>query len=116
MEMAGTTETYLEASEISLRIGGAHVVTLGGLASAGYVWSEAVEGGDGVVSVSTEMGPAPAAPPPGSPPPSTSSRDVSYRIVALKPGNVRVRFELRRPWEGRKPPLREVVVTVSVTP
>ncbi len=93
-------------------------MVLGGLASAGYVWGEAIEGSSGVVRLAMETaeGPAPPPPAPGGPPPGTSSRDQAYLITAIKPGQARVRFYLHRPWERDKPPLREVIVDVTVTP
>lgn len=114
---AGTKESSLEAIEIDLRVGAKHLVTLGGLASAGYMWSEAIEGPDGVVGLiqTPAEGPAPSSPPAGGPPPGTSSRDLIYRITALKPGRVRVRFALRRPWETGKAPLREVIIDITVS-
>ena len=106
----------MEAAEIDLRVGATHLVTLGGLASAGYMWSEAIEGPDGVVSLiqMPAEGPAPPSPPAGGPPPGTSNRDLIYRITALKLGTVRVRFALRRPWEAGKAPLREIIIDVTV--
>jgi predicted secreted protein len=107
----------LETDEVRLRVGATHLVTLGGLASAGYMWSEAIEGPDGVVSLVQMQadGPPPISPPLGGPSPGTSSRDLSYRIMALKPGTVRVLFALRRPWETGKAPLREIIIDVTVS-
>jgi hypothetical protein len=106
----------LEASKVTLHPGEVHRVTLGGLGGAGYTWGQSIEGLPGVVSVSVEPVKAPALPPPGGPPPNTSSRDYTYVITAMKPGTARVRFFLHRPWERDKPPLREVVIDVSVSP
>jgi predicted secreted protein len=105
-----------EASKISLLAGKVHRVTLGGLGGAGYTWDQSVEGEPGVVSVSEEAAKPPAMPAPGGPPPGTSSSAYNYVITAWKPGTARVRFVLHRPWERDKPPLREVVVDVSVLP
>ena len=114
-DRTASKEVRLEASSIELRVGETHVVTLGGLASAGYAWSATVEGPQGIVSVAQDSveGPAPAAPG-GGPSPGSFSRDYAYRIAALKAGATRVRFALRRPFEQGKAPLREVVVDVHV--
>lgn len=106
----------LEASKISLRPEEVHRVSLGGLGGAGYTWTQSVEGEPGVVSVSEEADKPPAMPAPGGPSPGTSSTVYNYVITARKQGTARVRFVLRRPWERDKPPLREVVVDVSVLP
>jgi hypothetical protein len=116
MAAVGTKESSLEASKVTLRPGAVHRLTLGGLGGAGYAWDQSIEGLPGVVRVSVEPAEAPALPPPGGPPPNNSSRDDTYIITALKPGTAQVRFFLHRPWERDKPPLREVVVDVSVSP
>ena len=106
----------MEASKVTLQPGAAHRITLGGLGAAGYTWGQSIEGLPGVVSVSVEPVEAPSLPPPGGPPPNSSSREYTYVITAMKPGTARVRFFLHRPWERDKPPLREVVIDVSVSP
>lgn len=105
-----------EVSKVTLRLGSAHRLTLGGLGGAGYKWDTSIEGEPGVVSVSVQSPEEREMPPPGSPPPNNISRDYTYVITALKPGTARVRFFLHRPWERDKPPLREVIVDVSVSP
>lgn len=110
----GTKEQYLETSKVTVQVGQVHRVTLGGLSGAGYTWSYTIEGPPSVVSVSVEMTQAPAMPPPGGPPPDSFSRDYIYAITGLKPGRATVRFTLAQEWEHDKPPLREMVVDVSV--
>src|SRR5256714_8218425 len=110
---AGTKESLLEAHEIALRSGESHRLELGGLGSAGYMWSYEVAGEPDAVAVTIEAA-APPAPPPGAPPRSFSAQN-SLVITGLKPGHATVVLSLRRPFERNKPPLREMRVQVTVS-
>src|SRR2546423_12802603 len=72
MAAAGTKELLLEAHEIVLKSGESHRLELGGLGSAGYMWSYEVAGEPDAVAVTIEAAGAPA-PPPGAPPRSVSA-------------------------------------------
>src|SRR5438552_8410391 len=64
---AGTKESLLEAHEIALKPGESDRLELGGLGSAGYMWSYEVAGEPDAVAVTIETAAPPAAPP-GAPP------------------------------------------------
>jgi len=100
----------LEASELILQTGSIHKETLGGLGSAGYIWSFAIGGPADVIAVSFET----VEPPSGSLP-SSYDCDYVFTLAALKPGKARIRFYLHRPWERGAPPVREVIMDVLVT-
>ena len=101
-------------SEITLRIGEAHRVVLGGLGSAGYAWESKVEGPPGVIYVRA-LPPAPSSGPQPQPPVTqTFSVEHTFIIEALAPGKAEAQFILRRPWEKNVPPLRVISVRVTV--
>ena len=106
----------MEAHEIALKPGESDRLELGGLGSAGYMWSYEVAGEPDAVAVTIEAAAPPAAPP-GAPPRSFSARN-SLVITGLKPGSATIILSLRRPFEKNKPPLREIRVqaTVSTNP
>ncbi len=108
-------DQYLEASsEVVIRPGGTHRITLGGLGSAGYLWEFEIDGPPGVVAVrsdfSTQKDPAHINPSALQ----TSSVEHLFIIEALKPGKAEVWFLLRRPWQKDTPPVRTVAVHVTV--
>jgi len=102
-------EKSLEVSNLVMLTGSTHKQTLNGLGTAGYIWSLMMDGDTDIISVShtTEKTPI------GTIPSAYDNNDI-FKIIALKPGKVRVRFFLHRPWEHEKPPLREVIIDVSV--
>ena len=102
-------EKSLEVSNLVMPIGSTHKQTFSGLGTAGYAWDFMMDGSTDILSVShkTEKTPVKTIP-------STYDNNDIYNIIALKPGEVRVRFFLHRPWEHEKPPLREVIINVSV--
>ena len=99
----------MEASKLILYIGSIHSQTLGGLGAAGYTWDYVIEGPSDILSVSLKT-----VAPPTAPLPSSYNSDYVYTITTLKLGNTRIRFYLHRTWEHDKPPLREVIMDVSV--
>ena len=113
--MAGTKELSLEVHKINLRPGDTHQFRLGGLGSAGYNWEYALEGDEGVVTVSTKSIPPPPKPRPGGPAPDSYSVEQLLTITALKPGVAKVSVSLRRSWERDKPALREIRTEIVVS-
>ncbi len=120
MARAGTRDLCLEASsEVVLRPGDEYRVALGGLGSAGYIWTFEVDGLPGVITVRS----APSVP---SVPLKnfqsdthrstlqTASVEHIFVIEAREPGKAEARFLLRRPWEKSVPPVRTVTVHVTV--
>ena len=104
----------MEAHEIVLKSGESHRLELGGLGSAGYMWSYEVAGEPDAVAVTIEAAAPPPTPAPGAPPRSFSAQN-SLVITGLKPGSATVSLSLRRPFEKNKPPLREIRVQVTVS-
>lgn len=104
----------MEVRNISIRKGEIYPFKLGGLGSAGYVWTYIVECSPGIVEVSTEqVETSPTLP--RELPPRSSSTDTLFIIKALEPGNAKIRLVLKRPWEQTKPPLRELELEVSIS-
>lgn len=102
-------------SEITLRIGEAHRVVLGGLGSAGYAWESKVEGPPGVIYVRPSLPSAHSSGPQSKPPVTqTFSVEHTFIIEALAPGKAEAQFILRRPWEKNVPPLRMISIRVTV--
>jgi predicted secreted protein len=101
---------HAEPSIVNLGVGEAHRVRLPGLATAGYRWSAAVEGDEGVAEV-TDAGVAELANRRIG-----TSADELFDIRAIGPGVARVRFTQRRPFEPDDvPPADEQVMEVRVT-
>ena len=95
---------------MNLGVGEAHRVRLPGLATAGYRWSAAVEGDEGVAEVS-DAGVAELADRRIG-----TSADELFDIRAVGPGVARVRFAQRRPFEPADvAPAAEQVVEVRVS-
>jgi predicted secreted protein len=99
----------LEAYKIELLTGSSHIQTLSGLGSAGYTWDYVIEGPADILNVSQII-----TEPQINTIPSTYDTDYLYNIEALKPGKTQIRFYLQRPWAKDIPPLREVVLDVSI--
>lgn len=99
----------METSSLVLPIGSTHEQIFSGLGTAGYSWNFMIDGATDVLAVThrTEK-------PPVQIMPSAFDNNDVYSIIALKPGKVRIRFFLQRSWEHEKPPLREVIINVSV--
>jgi len=101
--------------DLELRVGEQHRLELRGLGSAGYSWEPSVEGPEGVVEIRrAPSGPLPGQPPAGGPPPDNASLPEAFEIVAVRAGNARVRFALRRAWEEEPAPLEEIDLDVEV--
>ena len=95
---------------VALRVGEDHPVRLAGLGTAGYHWVALVEGDERIVEVSATGLAQPANRRIGT------SADELFTIRALRPGETRVRFLQRRPWEpDDTPAVSERVVDVRVT-
>jgi len=101
--------------DVELRAGEVHELELRGLGSAGYSWEPHVEGPEGVVEIRRAPSGPIDRPPPGGPPPASGSLPEVFEIVAVGPGQVRVRFALSRSWEPDEPPLEEESLDVVVT-
>jgi predicted secreted protein len=95
---------------IHLRVGEAHDVALPGLGTAGYVWRSEPGAGTELTVEKRERSGEPADGAAGA-----SSGEV-FRIRALQPGQVRIRFVQSRPWEQAVSPLNEHIVEVTVEP
>ena len=95
---------------IQLSPGASHSIELPGRGSAGYLWEFAVEGDADAISVEPREGRLP----PGVAPPSGFSRTARFDVRALRPGRVRVRFQLRRPWESEALAGEESILEVEV--
>ena len=81
-------------------------VDLPGQAGSGYAWSATLDGA-ALVPGRTETG---VAARPGGP-----AREIlTYRATA--PGSAQIVLVYQRPWETTKPPARQVVLSVEVTP
>ena len=100
----------MEVRDVVLKVGAVHCLVLEGLGSAGYQWTHEIRGIPETVEITAAVhGRLPSGP-------MTSNVDREYTISALKPGNVSIRFELRRSWEDKaKAPARELLVNVRVT-
>jgi predicted secreted protein len=96
-------------TDAEVGVGQEHELWLPGLGAAGYRWSLAPGQGDPPVSVRR----APA-PPPSHPPAPGASVDEAFLISASEPGEYRLRFEQRRPWEQGSPAHRSHTLTLHV--
>jgi predicted secreted protein len=101
------------SSSIDLRVGDETDVRLPGLGAAGYRWEPQEPTEPDVVDVARATGPAAADAQSGDAP--GSSRDESFVIRAIGPGQATVRLLQRRPWEGPENVLNEHVLHVRVT-
>lgn len=79
---------------IELRVGEEHTVRLAGLGTAGYRWTPQLEGDPGVADVRAVGAEAPE----GGGAVGASASEV-FAIRADRPGQARIRFAQRRPWE-----------------
>jgi predicted secreted protein len=95
---------------IDLRVGEEYSVRLAGLGTAGYRWAAHLEGDPGVADVH----PAAAEGREGSDAVG-SSADEAFTIHANRPGDTRIRFVQRRPWEQDVRPANEHAVQLRVT-
>ena len=97
-------------TEADAGVGEEHELRLPGLGAAGYRWSLAP--GQDNLPVTVRRAPAPpdspAAPAPGA------SVDETFLLSASEPGEFRLRFEQRRPWEQGEPPHRSHTLTLHV--
>ena len=100
----------MEVHDVALKVGQTHCLVLEGLGSAGYQWTHQVTGIDGTVRIAASAyGSLPSGP-------MTGNVDRKYEITALTPGDVSIRFELRRPWEDEaKAPAKAQLINVTVT-
>jgi predicted secreted protein len=95
-------------SRITLRVGQDHEIRLAGLRTAGYQWSFDIEGAQEAIRVRKSWGPTPGNL-------VGYSADEVFTITARRPGRATVRFEQRRSWEKRSPPVhRAAIVRVRV--
>lgn len=96
------------STDVVLTRGERHVERLRGLGPVGYQWTAAVEGEEGVVSVTV----SPAEAPPG-PPVAGAGQDELAEVVAEGVGEAVVRLRQVRPWMPDEP-LAERVLNVRV--
>jgi predicted secreted protein len=96
---------------IELAVGDEHVVTLAGFGTAGYKWAPEIVGDAEVAEVAER-----AAPALGSGAAVGASASEAFALRAKRPGAVRIRFALRRPWEPRdEPPAKERTIELRVS-
>jgi predicted secreted protein len=105
----------LEVHEVHLRKGEIYKINLGGLGSAGYVWTYTIESSSDIINVTTEQ--VETLPVPSHPEkiPYTSNTDTMFIIKAIKTGNTKIIFNLKRPWEKTKPPLKEITLDLTIS-
>jgi predicted secreted protein len=96
-------------TEAEIGVGQEHELRLPGLGAAGYRWLLAPGQGDLPVSVRRV-----AAPSPSSPPAPGASADETFLVSASQPGQFRLRFEQRRPWEQERPAHQSHTLTLRV--
>jgi predicted secreted protein len=96
--------------DVLLRVAASVTVTLEGLGTAGYRWSETIDN-PRVVFVARED--APAARVDAAP---GRSRDERFTITGASPGDALVHFALRRPFEPDRAPQATRDVRVRVVP
>ena len=79
---------------LQMKVGEEHSIALEGLMTSGYVWEPEVAGDESVAEVTKEQAddrdPGVAF--------GGSSRE-AFKIKAVRPGTVTVRFAQRRPWD-----------------
>ena len=98
-------------SRLELKVGESYILKLKGMAAAGYIWSYTVEKNDDQVTVSQS---ASAAANGGDNTRSSYSLDEVFIIRAIAPGQTKIHFVQRRPWEKDQPPLQEQTVDIVV--
>jgi predicted secreted protein len=96
---------------VRLRPGERHRVTLPGLGTAGYVWSQETTGDAAEVTKET-TGPGQESTERDLGPPVGRSNDEVFTVTAKHPGTADIRFVQARPWE--KASLHERVLRVVV--
>lgn len=103
--MPATDDSFV----VRLAVGESWTADLPGLGSAGYRWSEAVEGDAGVVSIGWSLVR------PSTDGPATVGRSALERLLVtgIAPGRVLVRLSQQRPWESA-PPRAQRTVEVEV--
>jgi predicted secreted protein len=84
-----------------LRVGADQTIRLPSRSGAGYDWSVEVADGDPDAVAVKQVDPEAPSGPPGESP------DHVFRLSPLRPGEVVLRFEQRRPWDEAAAP-REV--------
>jgi predicted secreted protein len=84
-------------------------LTFPGLAPAGYLWSSAVDGAEGVVSLEWERRA------PLDPEGVGAGGSESLRVTARSPGRVVLHLAQRRPWERDQPARTAYECAVEVT-
>jgi len=92
-----------------MQTGSTHIQMLEGLGASGYTWEHRIEGPPDVLSITAEV-----VTPAISPQLTSYNINYVYKIIAIKPGKAIIRFCLRRPWESHKPPMREVLLDITV--
>ncbi|MCY7324102.1 MAG: protease inhibitor I42 family protein [Phormidesmis sp. CAN_BIN36] len=100
-------------TSLNLDVGETYSLTLPGLATAGYQWKyEITQSDDSVVAVVAI--PSEARSHESAQPAIGSSRNETFAIQALKPGQATLRFKQGRSWEQDQPPLKEYQIEIVV--
>jgi predicted secreted protein len=98
-------------TQITLKVGETYTLRLASLATAGYVWSYAIEGdnllsmvsGRALPSQNNELSTA------------GSSGDELLTLLALQPGQTRLHLTQHRPWETQQPLLKDFTIQVDIS-
>ena len=97
---------------LNLKVGETYSLTLPGLGTSGYQWTyEITQSDDSVVAVialPSETSSQSAQPAIGS------SRNETFAIQALRPGQATLQFRQGRSWEQSQPPLKEYQIEVVI--
>ena len=95
-----------DAAQVRLAVGESWTTDLPGLGTAGYRWSDQVDGDAGVVSIDWSLVRSPEL---------TVGRAAAERVLitATAPGRVRVQLSQRRAWESG-PPRAQRTIEVEV--
>jgi predicted secreted protein len=94
-------------SRVTLKVGDEHQIRLAGLATAGYHWSYDVQGVPEAIEIRKGWDPTTSGQ-------VGNSADEIFTVIARHPGQATVRFEQRRRWEERLPPVHKTLVRVKV--
>lgn len=95
--------------DLRLAVGETRELNLAGLGTAGYVWTNELEGDDGIVRLTRRRGRPEEAGPVGR---STTER---LLITATAPGRALIRMRQARPWESWIAPRAAFAINVQVS-
>ena len=104
----------MEVRKIELKEGQKHEILLKGLGSAGYSWKYNIKDSE-TIEISLSTVDIESKPSEGAPPPPAYSKDQTLSITAKKVGKAEIHLVQSRSWEPKKPPLKELLVEITVT-